>query len=143
VGRNPGDNGVEGLGPWLDQRQMEKTTEDNRRKQLVAIWEQVQPIVIEAVERVNAKLAAHSEFKLYLYGSDFFGRDYSGYGTLCKLAGGKLVGYDTIPFVVTEQVFYVAGLHNWGEGLELSFESVTVQVVADAVADAVKGMIEG
>jgi hypothetical protein len=98
---------------------------------------------IVAVGRVNAKLGAHSEYQLLLYEPNFFGRDYSGYGTLAKLSGGKVWGYDTIPFVVTEEVFYVAGMHHWGEGLALPFDRVTIQVLSDAVADAVKEMIEG
>ena len=55
---------------------------------------------------------------------------------------GGVGGYDTIPFVVTKEVFYVAGLHHWSEGIALPFDRVTVEVVANTVADAVKSMIE-
>jgi hypothetical protein len=140
MGSKPGV-GLEGLGPWLDERHEERVVEDNRRKSLIKLWEQIQPMVKDAVERVNAKLGAHSEYQLLLYEPNFFGRDYSGYGTEAKLLGGEVVGYDTIPFVVTKEAFYVAGLHHWGEGLAMPLDRVTAEVVVDTVADAVKSMI--
>jgi hypothetical protein len=143
VGTKREDVGLEGLGPWLDQREAEKVAEENRRKRLVDTWQPLESIVKAALERVNAKLAAHSEYKLYLYDPNFFGRHYSGYGTIAKLVGETVVGYDDIPFVVTEDAFYVAGFHHWSEGFALPFDSVTVDGLADTVADAVKSMIEG
>jgi hypothetical protein len=140
--------GLDELGHWLEQRRAESDTEtaqeEARRKCLVARWTDLHPVVIEAIARVDAKLAERSRYRLNAISSpDFFGREYVGYGAEWKLVGREIDGYDTVPFVVTDDCFYVAGLHHWGEGLELPFDQVTVEAVADAVASAVKNMIEG
>ena len=91
------DNGIglEGLGVWLEQRQAEieagGRAEESRRAGLIARWTQLQPAVVESIERVNAKLAACSEYQLHLSGSpDFFG-EYAGYGSEYKLQGGRVI----------------------------------------------------
>jgi len=139
----PPSAGLEGMGQWLDRRltaeETEKQQEEDRRNNLRALWVRFRPVVMQAVELVNAKLADHSRMHLISSEPDFFGRDYSGYGVVCTLMGENDI---KVPLAVTDDSLYVAGAYTWSEGQKIALDGLTVETLADEIADGLKGLLD-
>jgi hypothetical protein len=128
-------SGVEGLGQWLDQtrRDEEDATraKQERRNKLVAVWGQIEPIVMRAIELVNAKLTEHGQTRLELSTTpDFADSGESRFAIKCRLAG---------VFDSNIALYWEDGILVDADGLPIA---VTAEAVADALADAVKWAIE-
>lgn len=142
----PPSTGLEAMGHWLERRRMEEETEkqqeQDRLNNLKSLWAKFEPTVTQAIDLVNAKLAEHSKMHLIKSEPDYFGRDRDGFGIECSL-NVPTTGYDDLPLVITEEGLYVAGFHHWGEGNKIPFHQLTVETLANEIADGVKALIEG
>jgi hypothetical protein len=136
---DPEPTGVEAFGPWLERRRIdhedEKRKEEDRRNHLIAMWTQTEPSVMQAIELVNAKLIQHSAMRLEAMAEHkFYGHEDSSYGIQYWLTGAR--GMPSISFRVTEDNLYVAYV-------EIPLDRLTIEAIADALADEVKSAIEG
>jgi hypothetical protein len=144
-------SGMEELGQYLERSGVEeaeaKRAEEERRDRLIALWREVEPKVLEAVKNVNYILSAHrGEMHLELSEAEFVGRDEDAFGIICKLVGSgrPSLGYDgEFGLVLYNEKLYVGGFHSWGEGAQLPVEGVTVDVLANAIANGARWALEG
>jgi hypothetical protein len=90
---------------------------------------------------VNDKLIQHGEMRLVPESTPgFVGKDDAGYGFRCRVEG---IFDSHIPLVVTEEALFIAGSYRWSEGTKILIQWVTIEAVADALADGVRWTIEG
>ena len=156
VGEEPKSMGLQGLGEYLDERKMQeeadKRREEDRLDRLKALWHDIDPVVRQAVELVNSKLAPH-QMCVDLSPLDFFGQERSGFGAICKLhiegQSSFLLPYEGEQcLAVTDhedegERLRAGGCHRWSEGVPLPLKELTADKLASVIADGVKSFLEG
>jgi hypothetical protein len=143
--------GMEGLDQYLErsiaEEAEEKLEEERRRERLLSLWAEVEPQVMAAIECVNKTLGEHrSGMHLEVSEARFVGRDDGAFGIRCKLEGSgrKSLGYDgEFPVVVYDEKLFIAGFHNWGEGIQLPIATLTFDALTNAIADGARWALEG
>jgi hypothetical protein len=155
-GEEPTSMGLDGLGEYLDRRKTEdqanRQREEDRLNRLMALWQEIDPIVRQAVELVNSKLAPHQMY-VELSPLDFFGQERSAFGAMCKLHidGQSSLGlpYDGEQCVAVTghegegERLYAGGCHRWSEGIPLLLKELAADKLANVIADGVKSFLEG
>src|SRR5262249_44226756 len=116
--------------------------EESRRERLRSLWAEVEPQVIAAIERVNKMLGEHrSEMHLHFSEAKFVGREDEAFGIRCTLLGsGRSLGYEGFSVVVNDEKLFVAAL---GEPHELPIATLTLDALANAIADRARWALEG
>ena len=138
---------VEDLGYYLDARkretETEAQTEKDRLQRLQGVWDCVAPLVLEAIEMVNAKLNKHHMRLTPSCDPQFFNdanNEAYGFGVAYDLRKHDVPMFDGgHEFVATDRMLDVVNIGT----VELPLKDLSSRSIADATAESVKWYLEG
>lgn len=129
------------LGSLRQDEADEQHTEETRRGVLLSGWNDVAPLIDNALGQVNAVLTKHGYNSIELAAPQFNNTDASTYGAEGHIPG---INYGNLLIVLSdEMILHVndnCGGH-WSEGHKVPLKHATVEGIASSIADVAKWLI--
>jgi hypothetical protein len=147
--QEPQPMGLSGLNKYLSERQEDVEKQHARVVRLKGLWTDVKPTLEKSVELVNSALSPHGMHAM-LSPPDFFDENQTIFGAVCTLQidgrtsfalpyGGELT------IALTDEsgsVLYAGGCHTWSDGTRFRLNELTVEALADIIANTFKSILE-